>query len=673
MSNRKISSHERDSQALSRTSVPTALPLSVLAGAAVIVIVVFLAYFPSTNGGFVLDDDLMITENNNIKAADGLYRLWCTEKEQDYWPMTYSTFWLEWRMWDRRPTGYHVSNLLLHIVETLLIWLILRRLSIPGAFLAAVIFAVHPVNVESVAWIAQRKNTMTMLFFLLSILCYLKHLCNRRAPCAIPAYGMCGLLSGRWYWLSFAAFILAMFSKGSVAVLPVLLLGIVWWLRPLTRWDLIRTAPFFAVAVALAAVNVRFQTHGTDLVFRTASITERLLGAGCAVWFYLYKAFLPVDLYFVYPLWHIQAGKLQWWLPLSAALIVTAVLWRYRKGWSRPFLFAWGFFCVALVPVAGFIDVGFMRYSLVADRYQHIAIIAVIALAASGWKVWHRRMHGGTYWAGTAVVVMAVGSLIFLTWRQNGIYRDAFTLYYAALEKNANCCLIHNNLGYLLAQAGKPKEAIDHLRQAVRINPDYPSAQYNLGNLLQGDGRLDEAIEHFQQVLRTNPDCAEAHNNLGVSLADTKRPREAIEHFRQAVHINPEYLAAQYNLGNVLLKTGQVQEAVEQYRQVLRLKPDYLDAHIDLGNALFKTGRLQEAIEQYQKVLALKSDSAEVYNNMALVYASLRQSSEAQAAARKALALAQSNKKTALAKQIEDWLNAYRASLTNLPETPPAN
>ena len=393
MSKRKKSSNKHAPQVLSRTSVPTALPLSVLAGVAIIVIVVFLAYFPSINGGFVLDDDLMMTENNNIKSSDGLYRFWCTDKEQDYWPMTYCTFWLEWRMWDRCPTGYHVTNLSLHIVETLMIWLVLRRLSIPGAFLAAVIFAVHPVNVESVAWIAQRKNTMAMLFFLLSILCYLndftsscrdKAQSSRHTPCADLAHGVCGLLSGRWYWLSLFAFALAMLSKGSVAVLPVLLIGIVWWLRPLTKWDLVRTAPFFAVAAALAGVNVWFQTHGTDLVFRAATFTERLLGAGGATWFYLYKAFLPVDLYFVYPMWHIQAEKLLWWLPLSAASIVTAVLWRYRKGWSRPFLFAWGFFCVALVPVVGFTDVGFMRFSLVADRYQHIAVIAACMAEHTG-------------------------------------------------------------------------------------------------------------------------------------------------------------------------------------------------------------------------------------------------------------------------------------------------
>ena len=282
-----------------------------------------MAYRPSITGGFILDDDRLIYDNDLIKASDGLCQFWCTTKADDYWPVTNSTFWIEWRLWGMNSTGYHVTNLILHIVEALLIWIILRKLSIPGAFLAALIFAVHPVNVESVAWIAQRKNMMAMLFFLLSILWYLKDTtvptasvgmaptCPRRIHCPLaslhPSPSI--LHSSLWYWLSLAAFVLAMLSKGSVVVLPVLLLGIIWWLRPLTRLDLMRTAPFFLVAAVLAGVNVWFQTHGHGEVIRIASFSERLLGAGGVVWFYLYKALLPLDLDFVYPQWHIQSRQ----------------------------------------------------------------------------------------------------------------------------------------------------------------------------------------------------------------------------------------------------------------------------------------------------------------------------------------------------------------------------
>ena len=228
------------------TSVPLELNLSVLAGVAIIVLAAFLAYLPSINGGFVLDDDLLVTENNLIQTPDGLRKLWCTTESVEYYPVTNSTFWIEWRLWGMNPTGYHVINLILHIVETLLIWVILRKLSIPGAFLAAMIFAVHPVNVESVAWIAQRKNVMAMLFFLLSILWYLKADMPTASVGMAPVHSHGGpwerdktfssfILHPSsfhfWYWLSLAAFVLAMLSKGSAAVLPVLLLGILWWLR----------------------------------------------------------------------------------------------------------------------------------------------------------------------------------------------------------------------------------------------------------------------------------------------------------------------------------------------------------------------------------------------------------------------------------------------------------
>ena len=229
---------------------------------------------------------------------------------------------------------------------------------------------------------------MTMLFFLLSILWYLKFvecvpLLSKQTRFPPP--------TGRgfsWYWPSLAAFMLAMFSKGSAAVLPVLLLGILWWLRSLTRRNILRIALFFLLAVALTGVNIWFQTHGEHVVIRNAGFAERLLAAAAVPWFYLYKALLPFDLAFIYPPWHINVSHPLWWLPLLSALIVTAALWRYRKAGAGRFCLPGGF-GVSLVPVMGFVDVGFMKYSLVADHYQHIAIIAVIALAAAGWSIWH--------------------------------------------------------------------------------------------------------------------------------------------------------------------------------------------------------------------------------------------------------------------------------------------
>jgi len=665
MPKRKKSSPKHTPQARPVALVSLTPRMRVFAGVTLIVAVVIIAYYPALRGEFIWDDHDLLTENNIIKGSNGLYRLWFTIESQDYWPMTYTTFWIEWRLWGINPIGYHITNLVLHTAASLLIWVILRKLSIPGAFLAGLIFAVHPVNVESVAWIAQRKNLMAMLFFLLSILWYLKaEMSAAGGPLLNRFYPS---MADRWYWLSLLAFLLGMLSKGSVAVLPVLLLGIVWWRRPLRKWDLVRTAPFFLIAVVLTAVNVWFQTHGTEIVIRSAGFTQRLLGAGAVVWFYLYKALLPLDLAFVYAQWQIQADRLLWWLPLLAAGTVTVVLWLYRKSWSRPFLFAWGFFCVALAPAMGFIDVGFMKYSLVADHYQHIALVGVIALVAAGWCVWHERARGTSYWVATVVGIAAVGTLTFLTWQQSGHYRDEITLYQATLQKNPNCWLAYNNLGALLEMTGRSQEAMEHFKQALRLKPDYADAHNNLGLLLDKAGRGREAIEQWEQAVQQNLDYFDAHYNLGLALAQTGRAQEAIELFKQALRIRPDDVETHNNLGIALAKTGQVKEAIEQYNQALRLKPDYFKAHYNLGNALAIIGRPQEAIEQYEQTLRLKPDYTEAYANLAIDYAQANRSSEAIATAKKGLELARSKNQTALAKQLEDWLNSYRASLKDLP------
>ncbi len=626
-------------------------------------VAVVLAYLPALRGGFLLDDNLLLTDNPLIKAPDGLYRFWFTIEPQDYWPMTNTTLWIEWRLWGMNPIGYHVVNLALHIAASLLIWIGLRKLSIPGAFLAALIFAVHPVNVESVAWISQRKNMLVILFFLLSILWYLKADVLSPSP-----YHFSRPRTGRWYWLSLLAFLLAMLSKGSVAVMPVLLLGIIWWRRTgtvpifasakmglspsVSRWDIVRTMPFFIIAVVLTGVNLWFQTHGSGEVIRTASFAQRLLGAGGVLWFYLYKALLPLNLVFVYPQWNIQAGNLLWWLPLAAAMILSGVLWQYRRGWSRPLLFAWGFFCVSLLPVLGFTDVGFMKYSLVSDHYQHIAFIGLIALAAAGWSLWRQRVQGRARSVADIVAAIVAGTLTLLTWQQSGIYRDPGTLYRATLQKNPDCCLLYNNLGSILLDEGRVEEAIKYYKQALRIKPDFPEVYNNLGIALAQSGRTQEAIKQYEQSLRLEHNFPQAHNNLGFTLFNLGRIQEAIEHYEQALKMDPNYAEAHNNLGNALAKIGRTQEAVEHYeqalklnanyaeahnnlaaalesigqrpqaikhyQQALRLKPDYAEAQINLGNALGKLGRPTEAIKYYEEILRLKPDSPETSYNLGL-------------------------------------------------------
>ncbi len=297
----------------------------VLARAAFIAIVAFLIYLPSLNGEFILDDDKYLTDNAVIRSPDGWYRIWFTNEALDYYPVSNTALWLEWRLWGTHPMGYHVTNLLTHVAAALLIWAVLRKLAIPGAFLAALLFAVHPVNVENVAWIAQRKSLLAMLFFLLSIQSYLQaeelrfaEDENRRGV-AGKARGIAGL--GRWYWLSFLAFVLAMLSKGSVAMLPLVLLLIVYWQRRRISWrDVLRIAPFFVVAAILTAVNIWYQTLSLHESARRG--VQRAIGWGRSRrrGFICAKAMAPINLVFVYPMWHIEIHDPRWWLPLLGGI-----------------------------------------------------------------------------------------------------------------------------------------------------------------------------------------------------------------------------------------------------------------------------------------------------------------------------------------------------------------
>jgi tetratricopeptide (TPR) repeat protein len=582
---------------------------------AIIVCAGAIAYLPALRAGFIWDDSEFLTANPLIKAADGLKRFWLATAAPDYWPVTSSSLWLEWRLWGAHALGYHATNLALHLCTSLLLWAVLRRLAVPGAFLAALLFAVHPVNVESVAWVTQRKNLMAMLFYLLSILWAIDWV--ERGPPNAPVRPR-----AIRYWLSLTAFILAMLSKGSVAILPVVLLGLILWRRRLEVRDAVRLAPFFLVSGALGLVNLWFAGRHLPGAIRNAGGLERLLGAGTVIGFYLSKALWPVRLMFVYPDWHIQPRELRWWAPLLAAIAVTAVFWRWRRTWGRPWLFAWGYFCVALAPVMGFTDVTFMQYSLVADHYQHLAIIAVVALIAVGWERWRAAASAAhRAWPPRLAAVVAVGGLIGLTWNQCLIYRDAETLFRATLKVNPDAWLAHNNLGLMLYDAGKIAEAREHFDAALRLNPDCVEAHNNLGMLLAKTGRDADAIAQYEEALRLRPYYAEAQNNLGSTLAGSGQLPAAIVHLSAAVRLQPDYADAHYNLGNALGNAGRLPEAIAEFERTVQLRPEDGEAENHLGVALAESGRTEEAMTHLKNGLRLHPDDGGAHYVLGLALA----------------------------------------------------
>ncbi len=676
-------------------------------GVVAIVTISILAYLPSLSGGFILDDDLLLTNNHLIKAPDGLWRFWYTTQQPDYVPLTSSTLWLEWRLWGTNPVGYRITNLVLHIGACLLLWRLLGQLSIPGGFLAALLFAIHPVNVESVAWVEQRKNTLSLVLFLCSMLAYFRAEKLREASQPKEMSPTQSLLRAEFpYWMSLLAFALAMYSKGSAAVLPLALLLVVWWRRGrLTRSDILRIAPFFLVAAVLTPLIVWFVTHNSEQSVRSATFPERLLQAGAVVWFYLSKALVPIELIFVYPQWNIQIGSMLWWLPLAALVFVTLLLVRCRRlPYGGALLLAWLLFVVALLPVLGFTDPGYMRFSPVADHYQQLALLSVVTVISALWNAWYVRTNRICKLpaVGTAAVVVTI--LTMLTWKQDRLYADAIDLYTATLAKNPNCAVIRNNLGVALVAADRLQEASQQYREALRIDPDYPDAHNNLGCFLFREGRYQDAIYEFQQAvalpeayfnmaralqklnrspeaiqqyrlgLQLQPYHAQAQYELGRLLCETNQPDEAIAHFQEALRLEPNHRDIHYDLGNAFAQLNQPQEAIAQYRQVLEFNSEQFWARNNLGVALAQTGRPQEAIEQFQGALRSRPDFVDAWKNLAEALAKTGRGAEALNAAGKALELARQQGNWELAKEIENWLSSNRSlseeSQNRLPPNP---
>jgi tetratricopeptide (TPR) repeat protein len=586
-----------------------------LAAGLLLFLLTFLAYLPALHGGFIWDDEIMVSKSPMIRSPEGLYTIWCTTSLPDFFPLTSTSLWLEWRLWGMDPLGYHVTNLLLHAGSVILLWRVLRRLNVPGAWLVAAVFGVHPVNVESVAWIAQRKNTLAMFFYAATLLAYLK----------FDGTGRRG-----WYWFGVVAFVLALLSKTSVAPLPAVLLLCIWWRRgTITRRDAWQTVPFFAAAAILSLVTIWFQNHraiGGDVV-QTAGLAGRAATAGCAVWFYIYKALLPLNLAFIYPHWEIDPHAAVSYLPLAALVLGFVVCWKWRQSWGRAALFGLGYFVVMLLPVLGFFDIYFQLYSLVADHWQYFSLIGVIAMAVA--LVARVLQAVGGVWFGRAVATAVLATLSALTWSQTRIYASNETIWQDTLAKNPACWVAHSNFGLCLKGEGDYTGAEAQYRAALKYRPDFDEALDNLGALLIDTGRADEAIEYLQKAVGNDFNFGAAHHDLGIALVQRGRFDEAMAHFRAAIKYNPNDPISHNSLGNMLVLHQEYAAAMPEYEEALRLNPAYSEAHNNMGYALENLGRTDEALSQYREAVRLQPDYVQAHFNLGNLLARLGRRDEA--------------------------------------------
>jgi len=613
--------------------------------AALVFCATLIAYIPAIGGGFVWDDDAHVTKPA-LRGLHGLWRIWFDlGATQQYYPVLHSAFWLEHRLWGDAAMGYHLANILLHATAACLFGVALNKVaqaSPPASsvtaggtpallwpWFAALLFALHPVCVESVAWISEQKNTLSTVFYLLAALAYLKwhglpaHDRTTRAgsPCRI--FG--------WYALSLAFFILALLSKSVTATLPAALLVVLWWQRGRLSWkrDIAPLLPWLAIGLASGCFTAwveRTFIIGAESPAFDLTFMQRCLLAGRIVWFYAAKLVWPSNLIFVYPRWEVSAGV--WWqylFPLGAVALLAA-LWSIRRRTRAPLAGAL-FFVGSLFPALGFFSVYPFIFSYVADHFQYLASLGMVALAASAFIPLSRwRILGA---------LALIGVLGGLTWRQCRMYRDGETLYRTTLIRNPDCFMARNNLGKLLRESGRIQESIGQYLAALRLRPD-AEAHYNLGVALASAGEPEDAVIEFKESLRLRPDYPEAHINLAVALARIGRLDEAIAHDEEALRLKPDSSGgrkpedevlrfnaseAHYNLGNIFLSQRRVPEALEQFQEALQARPADAASHNGMGIALSRTGQPAEAIGHFEQALEINPDYTEAQVNLAVTLA----------------------------------------------------
>ena len=625
-----------------------------------VIALVFIAYARVFTAGFIWDDESHLTRNPCIVGPLGLKEIW-TSARAVYYPLVLTTFWTVHKFVGLSPWPYHLLNVLLHAGSAVLLWQVLRQLNVRGAWLGAALWALHPVMVQSVAWVTELKNTQSGFFYLLAIFCFLKWEERLRIRRILRIQGTAdqeGAVSSTsrrragdryclmWFVSSLSFFILATLSKPSVIMLPVVLALCVWWRKGRIYWrDIAALAPFLLISALASVWTILEQKFhaGAIGVEWAQTWPERLIIAGRAIWFYLAKLAWPHPLIFIYSRWKINSSQLMAYLPLVAALAGLLALWLIRAKWSRAAFFAAAYYVVSLFPVLGFFSVYFFRYSFVSDHFQYLASMGPLALAGAGIVTIVGRFgetpselasdtdalqfSGGSIAAigwKSSLLPLTCGlfllGLVFLTWRQTAVYHNLVTLYTGTLTKNPGCWMAHYNLGIALNDQGDADGAIAHYRRAVELRPSYAEAHYNLGRLLVQKGQIDEAIAHYEKALEINPADAEAHNNLGTTLFASGRVDEAIAHYRKALAIQPDYADASCNLANALLSNGDLDGAIACYSACLAVSPNQAEAQYNLASALFRTGRKDEAIVHYQKVLELRPENADARANLGSVF-----------------------------------------------------
>jgi protein O-mannosyl-transferase len=604
----------RPSEVVKAKSQSTGWPVSavfVLIGA-----LTFLAYLPALSGDFLWDDAGHVT-SYSLQSWSGLSRIWCEiGATQQYYPLLHSAFWIEHYLWGDASVGYHLINILWHVTSACLLVSFLRRLGIPGAVFAGIVFALHPVNVESVAWISEQKNTLSTVFYLASAIAWLKYE-DQRLP--------------NQYVVATVLFIAALLTKSVTATLPIAILVIAWWRRGRISWqyELLPLFPWLALGLGAGLCTAWFESTqiGTKSAEFNISFLSHILLACRVVWFYASKLVWPSNLIFFYPRWTIDTSSVWQWLFLVATIItLTSLIWWQKR--DRSPLAAALLFCGSLIPVLGFVKVYPFIFSYVADHFQYLASLSMVSFVVASARNGFTQLRWPR-WTGLALAAILTTILGVLTWQQCGMYRDVRTLYTTTLERNPDSWVANLNLGIVLDEANETEKSVYYLKRALELKPEFPETLNSLGNVLNRLSRSNEALPLLKQAVRLEPRFATAYNSLGATFMNLDRVNDGILAFKQAVELDPKWALARLNLGWALANSGHASDAIAQFRQVLTLQPELAEAEAKWGLTLVIEGKYSEALDHIKRAVYLQPEDPELRYNLGQIFLQTGQKSKA--------------------------------------------
>jgi len=568
------------------------------------------------------DDNQYVTENKQVKTdftRESILWAFTSSYASNWHPLTWLSHMLDYQLYGLNPRGHHLTNLLLHTANALLLFLILVRVT--GAVwqsgFAAAMFALHPLNVESVAWVAERKNVLSTIFLFLTLWAYIRYI----EKSSIKRYSLIILF-----------FALGLMSKPMLVTLPFVLILLDYW--PLGRWKqnpstqkpagkelnfwqlLWEKSPLFLIAIGSCLITFVAQKRGGAVEsLHYNPLSSRIANALVSYLEYLQKIFWPKELSVFYP--HPVDALALWKGALCAITLAGITAWIVRKVRRAPYLaVGWFWYLGTLVPVIGLIQVG---EQAMADRYTYIPLIGIFIAVA--WGVpellanWCHRNKVLTI--ATALVIPV---LMTLTWQQTSYWKNSITLFKHAIAvtdtKYPGFVVVHNNLGIALSRKKQFAEAIANFREAIRLQPNYAEAHNNLASTLGDQRKFIEALAHFQEALRLKPNYAEAHNNLGNTLSASMNFEKAVAHYQEAIRIQPDYSEAHFNLGNTLSKQKEFEKAIAHYKEAIKLQPKFTRAHNNLGSTLFQQGKFTDSISHFETAIALDPGYVEAHNNL---------------------------------------------------------